>query len=188
MHAEIERALQDSRTATGQWRALAGGLSHAQANWRPAPESWSIAQCMDHLTATTGPLVPAINAAVTRARASGRLSTGPFRYGFVATWFLRSLAPAGARPVRAPGLYRPSASDLDLVATASRFFAVQEAFEEAATSADGIDLARVRVASPALAILRLPLGTWFLATAAHTLRHLHQAQRVRTDPRFAGAA
>lgn len=188
MHADIDRALEDSRSATGQWRGLAGGLSHLQANWRPGPDSWSIAQCVDHLASTTGPLVPAIHAAVTRARASGRLSTGPFRYGFVATWFLRSLAPTGARRVRAPGLYRPSASDLDLAATASRFFAVQEAFEEAAASADGLDLARVRVASPALAILRLPLGTWVLATAAHTLRHLHQAQRVRADSRFPGAA
>ena len=188
MHSEIERALHDSRTATEQWRTLAAGLSRPQANWRPAPDRWSIAQCMDHLTSTTGPLVPAISIAVNRARAAGLLSYGPFHYGFVARWFLNSLATSGARPVSAPRLYRPSASDLDLASTASRFLSAQQAFEEAALSADGIHLSRVRVASPALALLRLPLGIWLLSTPAHTLRHLNQAQRVRTDPRFPSAA
>ena len=188
MHSEIERALQDSRSATEQWRVLTSGLSRHQANWRPAPDRWSIVQCMDHLSSTTGPLVPAIDIAVTRARAAGLLSAGPFHYGFVARWFLNALAPTGTRPVSAPRLYRPSASDLDLAFTASRFLGVQQGFEEAALSADGVHLSRVRIASPAMALLRLPLGIWLLSTAAHTVRHLNQAQRVRTDPRFPSAA
>jgi hypothetical protein len=143
-----------------------------------------VAQCLDHLASTTGQLVPAVTAAVARARSSGLTSPGPFRYGFLGRFFLRSLASTGTRPVAAPRLYRPSASDLDLAAVKERFLAAQRAFEAAVESADGLDLSRVRVSSPAMPLLRLQLGIWFLSTAAHTLRHLGQAQRVLSDPRF----
>ena len=65
-----------------------------------------------------------------------------------------------------------------------RFLAAQRAFEAAVEAADGLDLSRVRVSSPAIPLLRLQLGIWFLSTNAHTLRHLGQARRVLSDPRF----
>ena len=46
-------------------------------------------------------------------------------------------------------------------------------------AADGVDLARERVPSPALRLLRFPVGIWLMAMPLHTLRHLEQAQRVR---------
>lgn len=184
MHPDLASTLADSRSATTRWLALVEPLSSEQANWRPDPDRWSIAQVLDHLAATTGPLAPALLEAGVKARAAGRVSDGPFRYGPLSRWFLRSLAPAGARPLPAPKLYRPSASALDLAETTRRFLEAQRAFESAAESAEGLDLARVRVASPALRLFRLPLGVWCLSTAAHTLRHLAQAERVRADSRF----
>ena len=58
------------------------------------------------------------------------------------------------------------------------------ALADHAAAADGVDLARVRVPSPALALLRLPIGIWFLALPQHALRHLAQGRRVREDARF----
>ena len=184
MHSDIESALANARIATTQWLALVQGLSPAQANWRPAPDRWSIAQCMDHLNTTTGLLIAPLNAAVLTARSKGVLASGPFRYGFIARWFLKSLAPRGSRPVPAPKLYRPSSSHLECTAIVSRFQDVQQAFIAVTESADGLDLARIRIASPALALLRLPLGIWLLATASHMLRHLNQAQGVRSHGQF----
>ncbi len=184
VHSDLASTLADSRSATTRWLALVEPLSSEQANWRPAPDRWSIAQVLGHLAATTGPLTPALLEAGTKARAAGRVSDGPFRYGPMARWFLRSLAPAGARPLPAPKIYRPSASALDLAEVTRRFLVAQRAFESAVEAADGLDLARVSVASPALRVLRLPLGVWCLSTAAHTLRHLAQAEHVRADSRF----
>jgi hypothetical protein len=45
--------------------------------------------------------------------------------------------------------------------------------------ANAPELARVRVPSPALELLRLPVGIWLHALPQHTLRHLAQARRVR---------
>ena len=184
MHSDIESTLANTRLATSQWLALVQGLSPAQANWRPAPDQWSIAQCLDHLNITTGLLLAPLNAAVMTARSRGVLASGPVRYGFIARWFLKSLAPRGSRPVPAPKLYRPSSSHLDLTTVVSRFHEVQQTFIAVAESADGLDLARIRIASPALALMRFPLGIWLLATASHMLRHLNQAQAVRSHGQF----
>ena len=45
--------------------------------------------------------------------------------------------------------------------------------------AEGLDLARVKVTSPIMPLLRQPLGTWLLFLAAHERRHLWQAWSVR---------
>ena len=184
MHSDIESTLADTRSATSQWLALVQGLSPTEANWRPAPDRWSIAQCMDHLNLTTGLLIAPLNAAVITARSRGILESGPFRYGFIARWFLKSLAPRGSRPVPAPKLYRPASSHLECTAVVSRFQEVQQSFIAAVESADGLDLARIRIASPALALLQLPLGIWLLSAASHMLRHLNQAQGVRSHGQF----
>ena len=184
MQTDLETTLAETRSASSQWLALVQGLSPAQANWRPAPDRWSIVQCMDHLNITTGLLIAPLNAAVTTARSRGVLASGPFRYGFIARWFLKSLAPRGSKPIPVPQRYRPSSSQLELATVVSRFQEVQQSFIAVAESADGLDLARIRISSPALKLLRLPLGIWLLSTASHMLRHLYQAQGVRSHEQF----
>lgn len=180
MHPDLETTLRDLDEASKGWNDLTRGLSNEQANWRPAPERWSIAQCMDHLNETTGKLVPAME----RAMQKRIESPGPYHYGFIGRWFLRSLAPEGAKPLKVPPAYRPSSSALDIAAVANRFRETHDRFRRAIVAADGLDLSRIRVASPALAALRLQLGIWFLSTGSHLLRHLNQARRVRSDARF----
>jgi DinB superfamily len=187
MHSDLLTSLRELQEANDGWGSLVTGLTDPQGNWRPAPNRWSIAQCMDHLNATTGKLLPPITAAIHRGRADDLIAQGPFPYGFVSRWFLRSLAPEGAKPIPAPATYRPSTSDLQLSVVSERFRNVQEQFKQALISADGLHLGKVCVTSPALSILRLPLGIWFLSTTSHMLRHLNQARRVRSDERFPSA-
>lgn len=184
MQPDLQKTLTELDAATDGWLSLTRGLSDGQANWRPAPDRWSIAQCMDHLNVTTGRLLARVDPAVARARTTSVHSAGPFSYGVVSRWFLRALAPEGAKPLPAPPAYRPSASALDIDAVSARFEQVARAFRRAVVAADGLDLARIRIGSPAMPVFRLPLGIWFLSTSSHMLRHLNQARRVRTDERF----
>ena len=184
MQPDIETTLRDVRAAVDGWSAVTDRLSSGAANWRPAPDRWSIAQCMEHLNSTTGKLLLPLRAAVDSARAKRIECLGPFRYGFIGRWFLRSVAPERATRAAAPKAYLPAASALDLVHTRREFFEIHERFAECAASADGLDLSRIRVASPAMPLLRLQLGIWLLSTASHALRHLHQAETVRNEDAF----
>jgi hypothetical protein len=181
---DVADALAQSDDAIRDWLALTEPLTNVQANWRPAPEKWSVAQCMDHVNNATGLLLPRLNHAIEHARRKGITSSGPFHYGFLGRHFLKSLAPVGAKPLNAPKKFVPSESSLDIATVRGSFAAIHKGFRDAVVASAGIDLARVRVTSPALFILRLQLGIWLLATASHVERHLHQAERVRSDERF----
>lgn len=187
MHPDLSTAFADHAAGTDGWRALLRELSAEQANWRPAPQRWSIAQCLDHVRIVTEAVLPGLEAAVADARARGATAPGPYRYGWLGRWFLAAQAPGRGRGVRTPVIYEPSASAVDAGAAWARFEAVQARFCAVIEAADGVDLARVRVPSPALALLRLPVGIWLQALPQHTLRHLAQARRVRDDERFPAA-
>lgn len=184
MHPELVTARADHEAATEGWRALVRAMSDEQANWRPGPERWSVAQCLDHVCIVTGAVMPGLEAIVEDARARGLTAPGPFRYGWIGRWFLAAQPSDAGRRTRTPGTYRPSASSIDLAAVTARFESVQARFGRVVAAADGLDLARLRVPSPALALLRFPVGIWFRALPQHTLRHLAQAWRVREDARF----
>jgi hypothetical protein len=181
MHDDLIRARDDHATATAGWRELLSGLSEADANWQPAPARWSVAQCLEHVSIVTGEVLPALDTAVARAHEQGVTGPGPYRYGPIGRWFLSAQAPGAGGAVRTPGRYAPSSSELDLPATVARFEAVQAAFAATLEAADGVDLARVRVPSPAMALLRLQAGIWLRSLPVHTLRHLVQAGRVREE-------
>ena len=58
------------------------------------------------------------------------------------------------------------------------FRAYQVQYIDRLRQANGLDLARARVASPVVRWVRMPLGSGFLTMVAHERRHLAQARRV----------
>ena len=62
---------------------------------------------------------------------------------------------------------------------AAGFFRLQHELFRALHEANGIDLARVKVANPVSKWFKMSLGQEFGLTAAHERRHLWQASRVR---------
>lgn len=183
MHDDLSRARGDHEAATRGWRELLAGLAPDDANRKPVPTRWSVAQCLEHVCIVTGAVLPGLDAAIARARADGTMAEGPFRYGPVGRWFLAAQAPGSGRAVPTVRRYAPSSSEVDLEAAVARFEAVHAAFTVALEAADGVHLARVRVASPVTKLLRLQAGIWFLALPVHALRHLAQAERVVVETR-----
>ena len=179
---EYQRQFSEAKETA---RDLAADLTDAQFNWRPEPGRWSIAECLDHLNTTGSKLLPGMDAAIERARERGRTGSGPFLYGWLSRWFIRGNQPlpADGKGMKTPKLYTPAA-DQSVGRVLPAFLDLQDQLIERLHAANGLDLARVKVASPVTQLLRISLGAWFAATAAHQERHLQQAQRVREHPGF----
>jgi hypothetical protein len=64
------------------------------------------------------------------------------------------------------------------------FRAYQVQYIDRLRQANGLDLSRARVRSPAAAWIYMPLGSGFAAMSAHERRHIWQAQRVMETPGF----
>lgn len=162
----------------GEAYALTEGLGQAAFNAPPAPGAWSVGQCLHHLYVAGAQLAPHLETALERARRKRLLGEGPFGHGFIGRLFIHVIGPNTRLKLPTPGSYRP-ATDLAPDVVVPEFASLQDRFMASVRHADGLDLARIKVASPAVSLLRLNVSAWFAATLAHEERHLTQARRAR---------
>lgn len=173
-------AAENSDTA----RQLVSGLTEAQLNWKPAPEKWSIAQCLDHLTVTSGKFDTYFTAAVERGRKKWPVSAGPpYRPSLIGGWLIKQVDPETGRNLRAPKVFRPSESST-IHGALEGFLKQQERFLKFVREADGVDYNKTKLRSPVTPLMRYSLADAFVITVVHGQRHLAQARRVRETSGF----
>jgi hypothetical protein len=165
--------------------AVADALTDEAFNWKPDAKRWSVGECFLHLNTMAKGYLPVLEAAVA---ADGPRADGPYRYGWVSRRFIAAVRP-GSRPMPTGGAMKPPAahggrSAVDKARALDGFDAYTERFVGVVRASDGLDLARIRVASPFLPLLRLPLGAFLEALGLHNVRHMQQAERVTQAPGF----
>lgn len=175
---EITRLREALDAIEADARAVAGGLTEVSGQWRPSPEAWSVAECLDHLATANDVYLDAMRPPAERALASGRMRRGPARPGLVGRWFVRMLEPPVTRRGRAPRAIRPRPSP-PLADAFERFLASHEATRLFLDRFGGIDLAGLRFPNPFVPGVRFSLATGLHVIAAHDRRHLWQAWNVR---------
>lgn len=179
MPAELLALERELDEAERDARALAGGLDEQAGQWRAAPGSWSIAECLDHLATANRVYVRAMRGPAERARQLGRRRRRPARPGLLGGLFVRSLEPP-ARPLlksKAPRLIQPRAS-IPLGEAFAAFLASQNEVRAFLREYAGIDLAGVTFPNPFIRGVRFSLATGLHVITAHERRHLWQAWRV----------
>lgn len=178
------------RQAQQEAHRVADPLSETQFNWKPSAKAWSVGECMAHLNTVAAGYVPALEEAVVADDAPR--GTPPFRYGWISRLFIRSVRPGGRAIPTATSMKPPEPSKADrsqiekgramdgLDAWTDRYVAVIE-------RAEGLDLARIKVRSPFMRLMRLPVGAFLDALGQHALRHVRQAERVTQHAGFPAA-
>ena len=174
--------LLDANTANiEKAKSLTAGLSAAQMNWRPQPGRWSIAQNLAHLNFGY-PGLDTIASSIAAARAKGIAGNGLFRYGWLSSWFVRSMEPPPKHKGKALKRYSPS-PDVDAGKALADYLRMAARLTELIQEADGLDLARAKTPF-LLKWVRMPLGARLAHLTTHDRRHLWQAEQVRNDPNF----
>lgn len=159
-------------------RQLVSGLSEAQLNWKPAPDKWSIAQCLDHLAVTSKKFDAYFTVALARGREKWPASTAPaYRPSRMGGWLIKQVTPETGRNLPAPKVFRPSESSTIQGALES-FLKQQERFLAFVRETAGIDYNKTRLRSPVTPLMRYSLADAFVITVVHGQRHLAQARRV----------
>jgi hypothetical protein len=179
---QLEEFRHQIRKIQQQAEDLTRGLTEAQFNWRPAPDQWSIQECLAHLTIVGQWEVLAIEQAVDDGRSRGLTGSGPFRYGAIERWIVEASGPGHGGKVRlpfpAPRRFVPSQGQ-PLTAVVPTFQHLQRQLGIQVDRAEGLDLARVKVKTPISRFLKLSLGMMFAQIIGHEHRHIAQARRVR---------
>jgi hypothetical protein len=168
---------------SAQADALVAPLTEQQFNWQPAPGMWSVAQCIEHLNVTARLYLPLLDRGVAEAIRRGLYAEGPFAYNWIGRIVVHVMEPPARLKIKAPKIFLPPPERTRQEIMAA-FRAYQVQFIDRLRQANGLDLSRARVQSPASRWIRLPLGSAFALMTAHERRHLWQAERVTTAPGF----
>jgi hypothetical protein len=162
-------------------QALAAGLTEEQFNWQPAPGSWSVGQCLEHLCKTNDAYLKSISAALKDKPDSPVEQITP---GWFGRWFIRSFAEPSpnSKRVSAPPKIRPEPR-VDL-AVLDRFLSANNACRELIVGTLGKNINRIRFWNPFVPGIRFTVGTGLEIVTGHERRHLLQAERVRDSVNF----
>jgi len=184
--ADLDVLVPHLRAVREDAQRLAAGLSDAQFNWRPAPDRWSVAQCMKHLVLTGTAAANWQAAAIARLRQQGKLSDGPYAYRGIpskmGTMLMSGVEPPVKKRFKTAKKVVPAAHH-DRDALLAEFLGVYTRLEELALDAKGVDLGAASVALP-VPLFSMRLGQSIPFEIAHARRHLWQARQVREHSAF----
>jgi len=179
-----EQYLVELRRQSKQAGELIAGLTVAQFNWQPnAGRSWSIAQCLEHLTATNQVYLAAIRPAVQSSRGSqAEIVYRPG--GWLTSRFIASMEPPPKQKFRAFRKIQPKPSQYRSEEVLSHFLSEQEDLAKFVSDSRQLDLGRIRFWNPFLKGVLFTVSSGLLLIGAHNRRHLWQAERVKEGKGF----
>ena len=178
----VSELLDENTANIEKAKSLTAGLSAAQMNWQPQPGKWSIAQNLAHLNFGYQ-YFDTLASSIAAARAKGIMGNGPFRYGWLSSWIMKSQEPPPKRKFKAAKRYAPS-PDVDAAKALADYLRNAARLGELIQKADGLDLARAKTPFGDLKWFKMPLGAFLTHIITHERRHLWQAEQVRNDPNF----
>ena len=159
-----------------------GTLTYEQLNWKPAPERWSVAQCLDHLMVIDSGYFPLFDriASGSYTPPLWRRLLFPKAFG---SMILKAVEPQAPRAYKTSSAAAPARGDIgaDVV---ERFEAHERTVAEHLEKLDARQASDLIIGSPVL-----PLASYSVLDAArilvaHARRHLLQARRVTEEAGF----
>ena len=175
--------LADEFSAIARDAATAfAGFGGTQLNWQPHADSWSIAQCFDHLLKADHEMLQAIGRALDRRVTPTvwqRLPLWPRLFGWM---LITSQAPGSKQKYTAPARAQPVSSDI-APDTIERFIAWQHIGIAGLRTLSAADAQRIMM-SPFVAQITYSVLDGYRLIAAHQRRHFEQATRVTAHPEF----
>ena len=184
MNQRTEQVTRDLRTTADDVKKAFAPLSAEQLNWKPAPKSWSVAQCLDHLITTHDlyfPLFEKLKAGNTKP--SFWEKTSPLS-GFFGRFLINGLNPTNLKKMKTTGKAQPSSSEIegDIV---DRYVEHQARLADAVSTVPGsIDPVKTIITSPLLDAITYSLDDCYTILVYHGQRHFAQARRVTENSDF----
>lgn len=158
-------------------------LTDEQLRWKPAPDRWSILECLQHLNLAERYYIRNIQHKVD---ALGLVQTQPANQVLESDWvgrlMLHLVDPQSKRKLPAPGIIRPRAAvDLVPAEVMGQFVELQTLLHALLDKAVYLDWNREKVMTLVGNWLKMRLGDALRMLVAHTERHMKQAMRVKAE-------
>jgi DinB superfamily len=179
----IQQMLQRGKEAGEKVRTEFTNLSLQQLNWKPAPESWSIGQCLDHLIVSDCLYFPDLK----------KIAEKKFEMTLWERWnplndlfgkmLVHQLQEDVKRKVNTPKIFIPSASLID-AGILERFQKHLNMLSEYISATGEVDIDKTYITSPVSKFVTYNLRNAITILIQHIHRHINQALRVKSKEDF----
>jgi hypothetical protein len=154
-----------------------GGLTEQQLNWKASEDSWSVAQCLDHLITINSLYFPVFENLRSATLPNTFLERVSPLSGFFGRFLIKAMSPENPKKMKTSKKAYPSASDID-AGIVERFV---EHNRELARHIEKISpdtpLSRI-ITSPLARFITYSLDDCLTMLVVHERRHVLQAKRV----------
>jgi len=179
----LPQIYDEAEAVAGDAKILFGNLNSEQLNWKPAADSWSVAQCLDHLISTNHEYQPVFDRILNGEYRKTFLHGMPFLPALFGRMMIKAVSPDSQRKFKAPGAAQPSSSSID-PQIVDRFIAHQLETLAKLRLLENSDPAGMIITSPFISVVVYSLLDTFRLIVAHERRHFAQAQRVMETSGF----
>jgi len=152
-----------------------GGLTPEQLNWKPAPESWSVGQCLNHLIKSNEEFYPELDKLTAGTRKNTLWQSISPLSGIAGAFLVSTLKKEGNKVKTNQKMTPPSDVPGDIV---ERFSQHQSQFIEKVRSTADADWHKIVLTSPFVKIMTYRMDVGLEAIIEHEKRHVRQARRV----------
>ena len=177
MNEELPKLIDEAKAIAENAQKTFGSLTTEQLNWKQNAESWSVAQCFEHLIVINAgyfPIVEKVSRGEYKHSLKERLPILPKLFGKLV---LNAVKPETKRKIKANVKFEPSKSEID-GDIIEKFVEHQAKIVEHINMAKDTDAAKIIITSPIASFVTYSLLDGYRIIVAHEQRHFAQAERV----------
>jgi len=157
-----------------------GNLSEEKLNMKANPESWSIAQCIEHLIISNSKYFPAFEAVLSGKHKMTFWERNNPLTTYTGKQMVKTLGPVIVKKFQAPKLFLPSRSTIK-TSIIKDFIQHQEKLCSLLKKLNTPQFEKIVITSPVAALLTLKLTDAMEILVAHEERHLNQMLRLNNN-------
>ncbi len=177
MSNKVNDLIENAKVIDEEIQTTFGGLSAKQLNWKPAENSWSVAQCLEHLVVTNDLYFENIQKVADGTHRNNFFSGIPFTTDIIGFVMKKVMSPDWKPKMKTLKMFKPSFSDVsenvleNFSKNQSRFIGLMEASKN-------LNYGKIKVAEPIGRAVNLRLVDAFEVLVVHEQRHFNQAKKV----------
>jgi uncharacterized damage-inducible protein DinB len=175
MANDVDGVISEFESVTADVQNTFGGLSAEQLNWKPAAESWSVGQCLDHLVKSNEEFYPELDALAAGTRKNTFWQNWSPLSGIAGAFLVKTLKKDSQKVKTNQKMTPPSEIPADIV---DKFAVHQAEFTEKIRSTADADWRKTVLTSPFVKIMTYRMDVGLEALIEHEERHVRQAKRV----------
>ncbi|MFN0110858.1 MAG: DinB family protein [Blastocatellia bacterium] len=179
----LPELLIESESIASDVQSAFGNLSVEQLNWKPNADSWSVAQCLDHLITSNGLMLAIFDPVINGTKRTSFVERLPLLPSLMGRMMVKFVAPQGTQKLKAPPSAAPSSSKLD-PQIVNQFVTLQQEVSQKFKAVEPLNPDKVIVTSPFIGVITYSLLDACRIISAHERRHFEQARRVMATEGF----